>query len=593
VIRYEHASKIKRFVKEDLKKLAKEIQAEAKRLVEEEKYELDEATEEVNTRYRKELESKYTQLYPMSDAEIVNALSKYVEVVRHWTGRNGVKPFATGQEKDVPQGAYLIAQNPMHLSIQNSAFKDKPGMFPAANGGPFMFDEFGRFPASFRDLLLSYIESGKLSLNGSNEFFLDIYLFLAANTESVKKLEAEEKPNPMLDRTAIRNFLYQIFPREIAKTFTHMKGKNQIEMAPLDDLKNTKPLEISTVWPIEGTETPTGRYVLTYNISGNGKDILPRRVIIEPHTTEYMSEVAALTRMVFNPNDAAAAGVASEHAVRPEFRDPFIRLRIVTGELPVEPSVVHGLSFVSTRVKEGSFGITNRDIAEKWFTAMITKVTTDPSKAFSPSLARTTLNQLLNEGKINFGGNNETRDAWQKLAKEVLYQRVIPKYEQDLVNLQTEDPDAVYKLYDEVYAELLQVGDDYNTLDRYDYVDEQGERVAVNLDRLRGIAEIYQANTGDVLNVRDMIKFSTQNLGKGANRSKKLLEAIQRYRASINTLLLSTNELLQALQNSDNRDPESAERARKVAVTANRAGYSKAGLMDMLNEIKVVKNNQK
>jgi hypothetical protein len=601
ILKHYQDERISHAADQEMAKRKSSIEKEAAKLASQRNMSPELALDDVQVRVRREVENALLQdpAYQLTDSQAIEYLAKHTEVIRVWVGQDGAMPLVNGQEKEVDYNGLLVGENPIFFDIQGNPFAHKPGKVAKANGGYFFFDEFFRFAKPFRDELLSFIQEGTMSRQGSAEYPLDLVLFMASNIASVDKERKAENPNPLIDRAKIRDLSYSVFPRDIAKTLVAMRGKSlaQSHLDPEKGPKKPMKVQVNQIWPVGEKTGLSKRFILWVKNSGVGGGA--RDLRIEPHTLEYMSEVAAATRMVFDPSKAAAAGAGQIEVInRPEFTNPIMRLKVITGDLPTEAPIRAQIETVSKMVKEGSTGLTQRHLTDVWFSAVVEKAASMPLReaAITPALAKSVFEDLLNKGEIDFGGDTAVMELWKNLSKLVFAERVVPWIKKDFINILSDDQEYIHALYDEIFAQLSEVQDAFKQDAPLTYRDKRNERVPVDKTRLREIAEIYYKETGRQINVQEMFKWAQNSIGSSNSlnrRSEDLLLAIQIYAVGIMGKVMSASSFLGVLEGDSPQSEGAQLQKNRLRDASGHLGYSVAGLESALRVLAMYENMEK
>jgi predicted Ser/Thr protein kinase len=482
----------------------------------------------------------------LSVQQTVEALSKYVRIIRRVIGRGGKVPKIDAQGKDVDYAGLFVSPNPLVKSI---AGPDNPfsyflnGKIAGMHGGIGCFDEYWRNDPALRDALLELVENRVISRGGSVAVPLDMVVIGASNTESVTKALDTQQARAQMDRTTLIQMPYSLVPHEIAKTALLMKNPEQIEAIPLtapadNGPATPAPVSLDELFPAPKSGLPFEGPDRRYKVWVKDGD---QRVHISPHTLLYMSMVTSATRL--NIDSEAAARIGSKVVVSALFRNPIQRLKVLTGRLPATPGELRELEELSEHLRDGHQGLSMRDSANIWLTQSIAEALKPGNgNCLTPSLARRVFLRLLREKTLQCP-SYEKQAEWVQLADDIAFKLLLPAIDEDL-ELATGGADGrAEAVYDELRGEIEALDDDPNARE---YRGAEDEVRPINLERLAEIRQLFVEEHGRPLASDLLVKFhASPSANRGVpRRHDGLMTVIRRYlaknaRKSVGTMDLS------------------------------------------------------
>lgn len=534
--------------------------------------------------------------HALSAKEIVNALSKHVDVTRVVMGRSsGKMPLIDAQGNDLDVAGLFMTPNPVVRFASGAGPAHVMawylnGKVLNGHGNAVLFDEFFRNPEELRNMLLGAFESRVLSVGGAPSVPFDAVMVAATNTANLEDVRGEGKGAASADRFKIIPMRWPTDPHQVAQVLLLGKLKDMTEQS-LNADEGQAPVQsasMTNLYPHRETlaqfSTPDHRYRLVY---GQGKN----RVEIAPHTLTMMAEIVSASRM---HTDAEAAGklFSGKIVSSPYYRDPIQRLMLFEGlsanVTPAELAELHKLALLT---KEGESGISARD-AGKWFSQAIDEASKPwNNQTLTPAIALKVFRKMLNAGSIQYN-NQKDRMAWEGLATEVPQRLLLPRLESDISNSLANGDRVVNSAYFEMLEEFMQIEADPNSTSYISSTSRQ-ERV-IDRNRLQKVLEIYKKKTGRDLNIAKIAIFHAQQgglHGGGQEPDRALFESVAEYYAQLNTQVAGLRAIAEFARTGQGSEEVRATFGSLIDAM-KRLGYSERAAIDALNLVQNVRSQR-
>jgi predicted Ser/Thr protein kinase len=524
-----------------------------------------------------------------SSREVLEILNKHVDIIRAPSGEASfVKLGAQG--KDVPYGEIFFAENPFILTDfgpgEPLAYHLN-GKVLQANGAFLLLDEWFRNTSELRDTFLDTIEDREVQRGGAPTVSLDAVVIGATNDESVEGAKSQGNAKAHLDRARVIPMRLAIHPWEIAKTMLLMKSEKTLLMRKLDSSSleqaetgeapspmSWTPGKLNALYPMpmrgEGLVGPEKRFAVGLKMEANEPPIQ-----VAPHTLEFMAYTIAATRLVTDVNLAKAQGQYGV-ANSPVFAETVTRLKVLTGELDVQPEERRELQELSLLLKEGSAGVSNRDAAHAWLTKAVEEARRpENNNTLTPIIALEVFDRLLQEGGITCP-DGPTRLEWLRKIQTIANAFVVPWIESDLMEAMNSGRDSVNEIYDEIKYELLALSENRQATT---YSMPHRKSRQINFARLEEVKKTYHALRGRALVEGELMSFHTRyGVAEGDKRHPGLLSAISQMLAQKNAQLVSWDSLA-SYGRSRRGDAEVAAKYAQLSRYMQRAlGYNERAL---------------
>lgn len=533
----------------------------------------------------------------LTPPEIVAVLNKHVIVKRQVMGQSfGNMPVITNQGNSWDAQGLFMAPNPV---VKFAAGPDVGPSHPMAwyingkilkgHGNAVLFDEFLRNPKDFRDMLLSAFESRVLTINGAPSVSFDAVMIAASNTANLDETLSEGAQNgtgtqgtgyAAVSRFRITPMRYSILPAKVAQLLLNGKIVSLYQQSLTEENAPITKGSIDQLLPrrqsLSKVETPDYRYRMWF---GEGAD----KVMVAPHALMLMSEIIAATRIQTSVEKAEKVH-HGKILTSNLFRNPIDRISLFEGSVPnVQPDEIRELNELSYLLKEGEFGIDNRD-AGRWLTAAIAAArgTKNADNTVTPGIVLKTFRAGLIEGWIHVT-TNKIRMDWLSLADEVASQLLLPRLDADISRALANGDRVVKDAYFDILDEMIARAQDENA--RVFTSSLNGQERPIDDGRFAAIREIYKKKNGRELNISQIAMFHSRQLavGKGTGfvPDESLLDAVASYYSQLHTQLAGLEAIVEFERTGSGSDEvRNAHSSLVSAMTA--MGYNMVAIRDAL-----------
>ena len=326
---------------------------------------------------------------------------------------------------------------------------------------------------------------------------LDAWMLGASNNETIEGLESDGGNQAFLNRMRAIPFNWSTRPHEIGKLLVLFAQKQmgvrskrvghkvaEGKTSEWEEEDAHLNLVFPTPEPGSSFQGPDHRYHLWMIRQG-------QKLHVSPHVLLFMGQVLASTRISTDP-DAAKKVLSADNPLKiingALFRDPVVRLKAYMGEdRPIDSQLIE-LAEVSTRLREGSFGISSRD-GETWLeTALAEAAKPQNGGCLTPQVVLFTFRQLLSQSTIQFP-DNETRIRWEALMQAIARAFLSRDLKMDIDMAYSKDTGVIDSTYWELISEMMALNDDPQATQ---YVDPGStQRRVINQNRLGEIKRRY------------------------------------------------------------------------------------------------------
>jgi len=540
----------------------------------------------------------FTELTPEQRARLmVSFLENHVEIVEY-DPRNIARIDAQPKDPKFDQlFVGTVAINTALGKMDHPLSYTYSGSILRNNGLMVFMDELLRNDPSLLDMMLGLMESRSFRMGGAPQVRVDAWVIAATNTESVEEAKSAASLKAKLDRMARFPMELLIHPLEIAEATMLMNGVGSFEQRRLigyeeqkadlyeDGLAKWTPANIKELFiPRSSIQTqiqgPDRRYAIRYRTADySGEKI----VEIAPHALTFMASIASATR---SSNDVESAAQLLKDRTKPvSLREPLFtdlahRIRMYLGDVDrPQNSVLTELADLTKLLKEGSFGISQRDLAANWFAGAIGRAVDDGSNTVTvETIAKTFLAELGTKKDGITYPNEEARLRWIDLSRQVLRDVIEPRINQDVTEAMARGLASVESVYDEVILEITELQKD-NTATQYQ--NAEGSIIPINRKRLEKVMALYTKETRRTFSIAEIL---SANLTGGIDRHRdtNLMTAVSMFITETTSAQYTIQNLLQARNSGASGSDESIRAHELIRTMIRYKGYNEHSAVEAL-----------